>query len=199
MIKLIILDGEFPVFNPELRMLAPFKKIIERDKGRKSERGIYDTGDADGRRKSIATKELAFIYFYSDPRSSYIESYQDDDLRQAKIKAVLGLPDNWKKDEVIDEAIAFYVNEIEDDFDFTYLRSSISAAEKTKRYLEEVDYSKRDAKGNLLYKPADVVKVIKESGGVIETLKGLREKIFRKVSLTTKIRAGGELGMFERA
>jgi len=198
MIKLIILEDDFPVFNPELRMLVPFRKIIERDRGRKSETGVYDKGDADGRKKSIATKELAFIYFFADPRSSYVESYQDLDIREAKIKTILGLPDNWKKDNLIDEAIAFYLTEIEDDFDYRYLLTNISTAEKTRIYLENVDYTARDSKGNLLYKAADVVKTIKESGGLIESLKGLREKVFKKASLTTRIRGGGNMGLFER-
>lgn len=198
MIKLIVLEGDFPVFNPELRMIVPFKKIIERDRGRKSENGVYDRGDADGRKKSIATKELAFIYFFCDPRSSYVESYQDEDIREAKIKSILGLPDNWKRDSLLNEAIAFYLTEIEDDFDYRYLLTNIATAEKTRIYLENVDYSARDVKGNLLYKAADVVKTIKESGGLIESLKSLREKVFKKASLTTKIRGGGDIGMFER-
>ena len=198
MIKLITLEGEFPVFNPELRMMIPFKKIIERDKGRKSENGVFDKGDTDGRKKYIATKELAFIYFFADPRSSYVESYQDLDIREEKIKVLLGLPDTWKKDTLIDEAINFYLEEVKDDFDYKYLNSSIIAAEKTMKYLENVDYNARDVKGNLLYKPVDVVKVIKDSGGVIESLKNLRDKIFKKTSLTTKIRGGGDIGMFER-
>jgi hypothetical protein len=182
MIKLIVLEGEFPVFNPELRMILPFKAIIDRNKNK----------------KGFASKELAFIYFFADPRSSYVESYQDLDIREEKIKVLLGLPESWKKDSLIDEAIEFYLEEIKDDFDYKYLNSNIIAAEKTIKYLENVDYSARDNKGNLLYKPADVVKVIKESGSVIESLKTLREKIFKKTSLTTKIRGGGDVGMFER-
>jgi hypothetical protein len=199
MIKLIILEGEFPIFNPEVRMFAPFRKILERDKGKKSDRGIYETGDADGRRKAIATKELAFIYWFCDPRSSYVESYQDLQLREEKVKTLLDLPANWKIDEVIKDAVRFYLEEIENDFDVKYLQANIIATENTMKYLENVDYNARDTKGNLLYKPTDVVKTIKEAGGVLESLKTLREKAFRRVSLAAKIRGGGEIGMFESA
>jgi hypothetical protein len=179
-------------------MLAPFKKIIERDKGRKSERGVYETGDADGRRKILATKELAFIYFYADPRSPYTESYLDLRERAEKIMVRLGMPENWKLDSVVQEAIDFYLEEIKDDFDVKYLQSNIVAAERTIKYLENVDYDMRDTKGNLLYKPQDVVKVIKESGGVLESLKTLREKAFKKMNLSIKIRGGGDVNLFER-
>lgn len=198
MYKLIILEGDAPVFNPEVRMIGCFKRIIERDKGRKSDREIFEVGDNDGRLKKIATKELTFIYFFSDPRSSFVESYQDEDIREEKIKAILELPEKWKKDALIDEAVAFYLNEIQNDFDYMYLNAGINAAEKTRKYLEGVDYGLRDTKGNLLYKPIEVAKTIKESGGIIESLKLLREKVFKKASLTVTPRGGGEIGMFER-
>jgi hypothetical protein len=197
MIKLIVLEGDYPVFNPEVRMFAPFRKILERDKGKKSERGIYEAGDADGRKKAIATKELGFVYWFCDPRSSYVESYQDLQLREEKIKVLLDLPNNWKIDDAVKDAIAFYLEEIENDFDVKFLNANINAVENTMKYLEQVDYNARDTKGNLLYKPTEVVKTIKEAGGVLESIKLLREKAFRKVSLATKIRGGGDIGMFE--
>jgi hypothetical protein len=198
MIKLISLEGEWPVFNPEVRMFAPFRKILERDRGKKSETGIYEKGDADGRKKAIATKELAFIYWFCDPRSSYVESYQDLQLREEKVKILLDLPSNWKAVDVIKEAISFYLEEIENDFDVKYLAANINATENTMKYLEQVDYTKLDSKGNLMYKPTEVVKTIKEAGGVLESLKILREKAFRRVSMSIKVRGGGEIGMFER-
>jgi hypothetical protein len=199
MIKLITLEGYYPVFNPEVRMFTQFKKILERDKGKNSDRGFYEKGDADGRRKILATKELAFIYWYCDPRSSYVESYQDLDLRAEKVKVLLDLPSAWKIDDVVQAAISFYLEEIENDFDVMYLNAAVSATEKTLKYLQNVDYDMRDIKGNLLYKPEQVQKVIKEAGGVLESLKSLREKAFKKASLAAKIRGGGEIGMFESA
>jgi hypothetical protein len=199
MISLIILENDYPVFNPEVRMIAPFRRLLERDKGKKSETGIYEQGDSDGRKKLIATKELAFLYFYCDPRSPYIEQYPTD-LKGRKEKCVklVGLPENWVIDADVKEAIAFYESEIAEDFDVKYLSSSVIAAEKTMEYLQNVDYAARDKKGNLLYKPVDVVKVIKETGGVIEALKQLRKKVFDKVNLASRIRGGGETNLFER-
>lgn len=199
MLKLIVLEHDYPVFNPEVRMFAPFRKIIERDRGKKSERNLYEVGDADGRRKILATKELAFIYFYSDPRSPYVESYLDNKEREAKVCKMLGMPEGWTIDNVVQEAVDFYLAEIKEDFDVRYLNSNIIAASKTITYLENVDYDARDVKGNLLYKPAEVVKVLKESGGVLESLKALREKAFKKVNLSLKIRGGGDVNLFERA
>lgn len=107
MIKLIVLEDNKPVFNPEVRMFVPFRKIIERDKGSK--------GDIDGRRKYNATKELAFIYWFADPRSNYKESYQNETERVEKIKKLLNLSEDWQPDTLIKDAISFYLEEIKED------------------------------------------------------------------------------------
>jgi len=198
MIKLITLENDLPVFNPEVRMFAPFRKLLERDKGAKAGKEYYDKGDSDGRRKSISTKELAFIYWYADPRSSYVESYANDlELREQRVKRLVDLPEKWKIDSAVQEAIDFYLEEIKDDFDVKYLEDNISSAAKTGEYLRNVDYSLRDTKGKPVYDPLQIAKINKESGGVLESLKLLREKAFKKVVMNTKIRGGGNVGLFE--
>ena len=197
MIKLIILEDDKPIFNPEVRMFAPFRKIIERDKGRNSERGISEKGDPDGRRKYIATKELAFIYWFIDPRSTYKESYADLKEREIKIKKLLDLPTEWKMDSVMEEAIIFYEAEIREDFDVQYLESAVSAAAKTKDYFNEVDYSKVDNKGQRIYKVKEVTDALKNSSSVLEDLKKLRTKVFKSEVLSRNIRGGGTVGRFE--
>lgn len=199
MIKLITLDenGQ-PVFNPEVRMFVPFKKLIERDKGKNREDGLVDAGDSDGRRKSISTKELCFIYWFVDPRSNTKEAYPNEVAREKKLKAVLGLPDKWKIDEDIKAAIAFYKEQLEEDFDASYLSAHLSAAKKTEEWLKMIDYSERDPKsGKMLFDPLHVAKINKEAGGVIESLKNLREKVFKGQSLSITIRGGGEASEFE--
>jgi len=191
MIKLIILEDNKPVFNPEVRMFKPFKRLLERDKGSK--------GDADGRKKLISTKELAFIYWFIDPRSNYVDVYPDEKIRTERIKKHLDLPEEWKIDVDIKEAIDFYKEQINIDFDMMYLESNISAASKTRDWLMGVDYSLRDSKGKMFYDPLHVAKINKEAGGVIEGLKMLKNKALKPESLSTKIRGGGEKSLFEDA
>lgn len=189
MIKLIVLENDKPTFSPEVKMFKPFRLLLERDKGCK--------GDNDGRKKIMSTKELAFIYWFADPRSTYKESYPTEKGRVDKLKIVLDLPEEWMPDELVREAIYFYLEEIEDDFDVQFLEATVNAARKTKEYFAGVDYDMRDNKGNLLYKVKEVTSALKDSNSVIENLKLLRDKVYRLEKLTKNLRGGGDLKRFE--
>lgn len=191
MLKLVKLEDELPVFEPEVRGISVFKKIIERPARYKI------AGDSDGRKKKLALMELLFIYFFTDPRSPYWENIKDLDNRILRVKEVVGLPSEWVIDADLEAAIKFYANEIQEDFDVQYLENSIRAAEKTKEWLKDVDYSLRDMKGKPIYIPKEVVNTIKESGGVIEGLKKLREKVYKTLTMNPKIRGGGTIGRYE--
>lgn len=77
---------------PEALMLKPFKKIWDRDKSKNKEK---------------AMNELAFLYYYCDPRSDY-QYLNDDDDRLEAVKEGLGYAKDWKPDAVLKSAITFY-------------------------------------------------------------------------------------------
>ncbi len=192
MIKLIVLEDNKPVFNPEVRMFAPFRKIIERDKGSK--------GDNDGRKKYNATKELAFIYWYADPRSNYKEAYKEESKRVKRLKELLDLPEDWQIDDTIQKAIDFYLEEIKDDFDVGFLEDAISAAEKTREYFRSVNYDEMITVGRSVtfkYKIKEVTSSLKDIPTLIENLRSARKKVYSSEKLNTKIRGGGEIAAFE--
>ena len=78
--------------DPEVYGLLPFKAILKRDKNRT---------------KDVALKEVIFIFYYSDIKSDYL-IISDLNEREKEIKKDIGLPEDWKVDSVIKEAIAFY-------------------------------------------------------------------------------------------
>jgi hypothetical protein len=199
MIGLISIENDLPVIDPEVRTIPVFRRIIERDRGKEAGKfeGHYEKGDVDGRKKYFALKELAFIFWYADPRSRYKNSYSDEKLRKDIVKKILELPESWEIDKLLQEAIDFYVEDLKHDFDTRYLEANISTANKTIAYLEAVDYNARDVKGNLLYKPQDVVKVQKEAGAVIDSLKSMREKVINNLNLNRKIRGQRKPGRYE--
>jgi len=181
MIKLIVLENDLPTFGPEVRTIEVFRKIIHKDKDRN---------------KATALKEMAFIYFMTDPRSPYVESRRDIDERILKVKKVVGLPNDWTIDAAVEAGLKFYYEELKEDFDIQYLDASITAVAKTKDYLANVNYDLRDVKGVPIYKPADVLKAVKDSGGVMESLKLLREKVLKSDTLNAKRRGGNEISKF---
>ena len=95
---LITIEDDMPTYNPHLRQLEPFRSILARDKGSK--------GDADGRKKLHATKELAYIYFLADYASPIWNV--EEDRRDVELRRLAQLPEKWKPDSLIDEAIDVY-------------------------------------------------------------------------------------------
>lgn len=90
--KLFKYEGYKVVVSPEALILKPFKKIWERDKSEN---------------KAKALSELAFIYFFCDPRSEYA-IFLDEETRADEIKKGEGLKDTWNPDKAVQEAMELY-------------------------------------------------------------------------------------------
>lgn len=93
-------DGLLEINKPEIRSIEAFRTILERDKGKR------EKGDADGRKKFFAFKELMYIHLYM----SVVSIYKDlpEEARHEKAKFDAKLPDNWKKDKAIIRACKKY-------------------------------------------------------------------------------------------
>lgn len=90
--KLFKYEGFEVRVAPEALTLKPFKKIWDRDKSKSKERALC---------------ELAFLYFYCDPRSDYQYLIDDDDRLEA-VKEGLGFSKDWTPDAALKSAAVFY-------------------------------------------------------------------------------------------
>lgn len=89
--ELVVLENDYPVFNPHLQELEPFKSIVSRDKSKKKQKAI---------------KELAYIYFKANYASPIFNI--EEDRREKELRRLTALPDNWEADELIEKAINTY-------------------------------------------------------------------------------------------
>lgn len=85
--------------RPEFKEMKQFK-VLER-------RTRKIPGDTDGRKKLLNKKELSFIYFFAYFGSMYRK--YDSEERIHEIKIVLDMPDNWKPDKEVKDAVKLYV------------------------------------------------------------------------------------------
>jgi len=113
--------------RPEAYALVPFKKIWQRDKVQ---------------RKPKAPIELAFVYYYADYRSDF-KHIEDKDERIRQIALSLGLPEKYKPDSVIWEAIAFYESLTETQ-SMRLLKAVRKSMVKLTEYFESVDFLEVD-------------------------------------------------------
>ena len=119
--KLFKYEGYEVRVAPEALTLKPFKKLWSRDKSKDKEKAIM---------------ELSFLYFYCDPRSDY-QYIIDDEIRMDAVKEGQGLPENWKPDAAVKEAITFYRS-----FDTTsavLLRAAAEAVDKVQKLIKDLE------------------------------------------------------------
>ena len=120
-------DGILTV-DDNLWGLEKFKKILKRDKSRN---------------KDLAIKEMLFIYYYTDIKSDYL--IIDIKLRKEEIIKDIQLPDNWKIDSIMQDAINFYEERSLTVIGKLYKNALLAANDiseyltKTKELLEERD------------------------------------------------------------
>lgn len=183
MIQLFTVENDIPQISAEAMMIKEFKDLIRRDRG--------SEGDADGRKKFTARKELAFVYFFlSDSR---FEMYNEEE-RIKTLREVLELPSEWSPDEKVWAAIDRYKMMLETRSS-DLVKQAREALDKLRKFLQNVDLTETTKSGSLLLKPKDVQSVI---DGIPTTIEALQKA--EKLVKAEREEGGSkkELGMFEK-
>lgn len=204
MINLIKLEDDKPVYNAEARTIKEFRAVIERDRGSK--------GDNDGRKKLMALKELAFVYYYCDYRSPFVCNFEED-VRIKEIKEAIGLDESWKLDKVVNEACDKYreYQETPTMKVLSSIKNSLFSAQKViilveKRLSSRIKEIEEDE--NLLDSNPELLdKVISDADRLnalankvplqIETLKKLEDKVKSELESEQFGRAGRKINTHE--
>ena len=174
-------DGVLTV-DDNLWGLEKFKKILKRDKSRN---------------KDLALKEMLFIYYYTDIKSDYL--IIDIKLRTNEIIKDIQLPDNWKIDSIMEDAINFYEERSLTVIGKLYKNALLAANDiseyltKTKELLEE-----RDDRGKPVTTLTTIVGGISKIKVVMQDLKAAEKELIKeKVETEGKMKGKQSMGMFE--
>ena len=162
--------------------LIPFKKILKRDKSRDKDRAL---------------KEMLFIYYYSDIKSDYL--IIDSKFRIEEIKKDIGLPEDWRIDSVLQEAIDFYEERSLTVVGKLY-KNALAAANdiseyltKTKELLEE-----RDDRGKPVTTLTTIVGGISKIKVVMQDLKAAEKELIKeKIETEGRMKGQQAFGLFE--
>ena len=174
--KLLKYEGYKLSFEPELLSLRVFKSLHKRDKTKNKERFI---------------QELAFIYFYVDPRSDYQYLVNDKERKNAIIEGE-GLPIDFKIDTILQEAIDYYTS---------FKTTSALLLEDTRAMIE--GYRKKIKSVTTNMESLDI-KEIKDLGAIIKQLPSLIKDLDEAEKAVTKemiqndrVRGGAEKSIYE--
>lgn len=131
-------DKELEINKLEVKRIAEFKALFDRDKSAKEN-------------ALLACAELFYIYYVYDIRSKYYNLPLEEKRLRAKQDSKL--PDKWKEDDKLEEAIIRY----REDFKLSSIgnayavaeRTAYSVAEDTNNMLDSILKLKQDAQKKL--------------------------------------------------
>lgn len=171
--KLFKLENYRVVISPEALALAPFRKLWNRDRSAS---------------KETAISQISYIYFMEDPASDYQYLVDREDRSKAIIEGE-GLPENWKPDKMVKEAMDFYSS-----FKTTsalILEDTRKVAENLRKALRTLDITEEDDKGRPKHTIASITKAIRELNVLVKEL-AETERIIAKEMTETNGRVRGQ-------
>jgi len=158
----------------EAALLVPeFKEVYEKHK------------------KDNGIQAFKYIYLFADYNSPY-RAY-DEEQKIAALEKDLGLPLTPELKSGIEK-----YKELNYTFNMRYLQDALHAANQTRAYFRNVDYSLLDSRGNPVYKVKEVTDALKNTLQVITTLEGLKEKVESENVAQNKVRAGAKINKWEQ-
>lgn len=178
MLKLFKFEDFEVKVEPEIWLLEPFKKILKNNK----------------KNPNSAKNDIAFIYFFADPRSDY-QYIIDKSSRIEAIKQGLGLPESWKPNKDIEEAIKFY--ESFKPVSAMLLEDTRVAVDKLRKALKEIDFSQMDDKGKPIYPLNTLTSTIKLIPTLVKDLNEAEKTLNSEIRSNAKMRGGQEKKIFE--
>lgn len=178
--KLFRYEGYKVVISEEAFGLKVFRQIWNRDRSVNKDKAIM---------------ELSYVYFMVDPRSDY-QYIVDEDERSKAIIEGEGLPENWKPDKVVIEAMQFY-SSIKST-SALLLEDTRVAIDKVRQFLKTVDLEALDEKGKPIYTINSITSTIKMIPQLIKDLDNAEKAIKADMQNTIgKVRGQKEKSLLE--
>lgn len=163
--KLFSLDNKWNLLvSEEAWGLVPFKNILDRDKTKG---------------KEMAIKEMLFVYYFCDIRSNYLT--MDEVTRTNEIKHDIGLPEDWNKDKVMDEAIAFYNKRSKSVIQKLY-EDTLMSAQAIGSYLRNTEalLQERDMQGKIVTDIAKLTNANEKVPKLMANLKAAYKEVIKE-------------------
>ena len=162
--------------------LEPFRKILKRDKSRN---------------KDLALKEMLFIYYYTDIKSDYL--IIDIKLRINEIIKDIQLPDNWKIDSIMQEAINFYEERSLTVIGKLY-KDALTSIHEMSEYLKNTGTLLRERNKNdgVVTTLPMVISAQEKLPKIMQNLKAAEKEVLKeRIELEGKMKGKQAMGLFE--
>jgi hypothetical protein len=170
--------------QPEAYALGPFKVLIDRDKTKN---------------KDIGIKELAYIFYMVDYKSDFINIIEEDE-RNEQVKKYVELPNNWKPDKKVIEALEFY-KQRSSTISLLLLEDARIGISTLSKYMRSINFNEVDIneKTGEIRPKHDIKKfadTIKQIPAIVEALNTLEESVKKEQQAEKGLRGGRQKGLY---
>lgn len=174
--KLIRYEDYQIKLSDEALLIRPIRKLFNQDRSKYKE-SFY--------------QQMSYLYFMTDPRSTYAYLLDEEERRQAIIEQE-GLSANFRPSELLKEAMSIYKQHTVTPSQ-KLLESALISADKVSKFLRDVDLTEEDDKGRPKYQVSQITTALKNVEGIVTSLQNLQRKVDQEVSEQGKARGAQEL------
>lgn len=159
----------------ECFLIKPLRQLFNADRSKNKEKFM---------------QQLSVVYFMADPRSSY-NYITDLDDRLALIKEQEGLPEDFKIDSKLEEAMECYKKHTLTTSTLL-LEDARTAVDKVRQFLKDVDLTKTDDKGKPVYTINSVTSALKQLPQLAKDLQETEKTVNKEIEEVGRARGGND-------
>ena len=178
--KLIEFDGmEFKIADEAL-LVRPIRELFLKDKTKKKEE---------------FWKKISYLWFMTDPRSSYMY-LTDPNLRAQEIKKQEGLGDDWEPDELLVEAMDIYRMQSVTTASIL-LESMRKGVEQLRKFFSEFDLFAVDKNDRPIYQVSTMTAALKQIPELAKALSEAEKELAKDFATDDKARGNASKAVGE--
>lgn len=181
--KLIKIENFQLKVADEALLIKPIRKLFNQDRSASKEQ-FY--------------KQMSYLYFMVDPRSTYSYILNEEERAKAIIEQE-GLENNFKPSPLLQEAMEVYKKHTITPSQ-ELLNAALIAANTVSVFLRNPDIlNEEDDKGRPKYQISAITTALKNVEGIVTSLQNLQQKVESELTEQSKARGSQELTIFDNA
>lgn len=179
--KLIQIEGYQLKVADEALLIKPIRRLFHQDRSASKEQ-FY--------------KQMSYLYFMVDPRSTYSYILNEEERAQAIIEQE-GLEKDFKPSALLQEAMEVYKKHTVTPSQ-ELLNAALIAAHTVSTFLRKPDILElEDDKGKPKYQISSITAALKNVEGIVSSLQTLQKKVESELTEQSKARGSQELTIFD--
>ena len=181
--KLITIESYQLKVADEAMLIRPIRKLFNQDRSALKEQ-FY--------------KQMSYLYFMIDPRSTYSYILNEKERAEAIIQQE-GLPEDFTPSPLLKEAMEVYKKHTVTPSQ-ELLKAALKAAHTVSEFLMRDDIlDQEDDKGKPKYQISSITSALKNVEGIVQSLQNLQKKTEDELTEQSKARGSQELTILDKA